>query len=273
MSKGIFEVCDESEVPQGTRIYGTRFVDETKVTDEGKEMLKSRLVSQNYNDKNALQIPIKSPTISRMGQRIGLTLIAIGTKKNVKRRKRAFLRDVKQAYTQAKSKLEREIFLRPVPEMNLPSGKVLKALKVLYGMPEAGLHWFLTFESHHTKKLDMYQATADKCLFFKKDDAEPVPNVVIVQVDDALGAGSEDFLQLEDEESANFITKPRRTFEDGSKYLFNGFWLEKEGDGFFMHQEDTMDEICKPNSEKEAISVRAKYLPTRFILHCKHIGI
>jgi hypothetical protein len=37
-------------------------------------------------------------------------------------------------------------------------------LKPLYGIPEAGTHWFSTYYSHYTKKLVMVISTYDLCL-------------------------------------------------------------------------------------------------------------
>jgi len=132
----VFKVLDRSDVPLGTRIYGTRWVDSLKKKEDGSFKEKSRLVAQNYRDYHARKIPTKAPTISKLGQRIALCIAAMNPEGQ------AYLRDVTQAYTQSKSELERDVFLEPPPEMNLPSGKVLLAVKPLYGVPESGLHWF-----------------------------------------------------------------------------------------------------------------------------------
>lgn len=61
--RNVFKVVDESTVPHGTRIYGSRWVDVLKSSD-GKSIEKSRLVAQNFRDKGAADIPTKSPTVS-----------------------------------------------------------------------------------------------------------------------------------------------------------------------------------------------------------------
>ena len=51
LTKGAFELAHESEVPVGTRIFGSRFVDEVKNSGTAKVFEKSRLVVQAYNDQ------------------------------------------------------------------------------------------------------------------------------------------------------------------------------------------------------------------------------
>ena len=72
-----------------------------------------------------------------------------------------FTRDIKEAYTQANSELERIIYLKLVAEMKLEEGIILVAAKPLYGIQEAGLHWYLTYLAHHVKFFGMKQATVD----------------------------------------------------------------------------------------------------------------
>ena len=112
------------------------FVDEVKYNVYGNPNNKSRLVSQNFKDAGAKNLFIRAPTISRIGERVGFSLIAMKSKCN------AFSKDVRQAYTQSAYEIERNIYLEPIPEMELPGNKVLKAKKPLYGIPEAGLFWF-----------------------------------------------------------------------------------------------------------------------------------
>ena len=51
LEKGVFQVIDRNSVPQGTRIFNSRFVDEIKNKDTEKAFQKSRLVVQAYNDQ------------------------------------------------------------------------------------------------------------------------------------------------------------------------------------------------------------------------------
>lgn len=62
LQEGTFKIVKRASVPDGTRIYGTRFVD-TVQSVNGVSSYKSRLISQNYNDKEATCISTKVPTI------------------------------------------------------------------------------------------------------------------------------------------------------------------------------------------------------------------
>jgi hypothetical protein len=68
-----------------------------------------------------------------------------------------YVRDVTMAYTQSATTLERQVFLQAPSEMGLPRDQVLLCLRPLYGIPEAGLYWFLTYIDHHLKYLEMKQ--------------------------------------------------------------------------------------------------------------------
>ncbi len=91
--------------------------------------------------------------------------------------------------------------------MHLAPGKILLALKPLYGVPESGLHWFITYRDHHVKKLGMKQCIVDPCILFKQASSRnSLPNVTVLQVDDSFGTGDAEFLAKEELESKSFRT-------------------------------------------------------------------
>lgn len=138
MDNGTFLPVPEDSVPANTRVFGSRFVDELKRVDLGT-LFKSRLVAQNYGDEGAAGIAPKAPTVQSFSQRLMFLLAAsvMGTK--------PFLRDISQAYLQSDTSLEREVCIYPPPELGLPDETVLKVMKPLYGIPESGLRWYLTY--------------------------------------------------------------------------------------------------------------------------------
>lgn len=113
-----------SDVPAGTRVFGSRFIDQVKGAGEMMRK-KSRLVAQNYRDEDAGRIATKAPTIQRSSQRALLCLAASlpGTE--------IFSRDVTQAYVQATKPLERPVYIKAPPEMGLPEDTVLLVVKPL----------------------------------------------------------------------------------------------------------------------------------------------
>jgi hypothetical protein len=50
LKKGVFAVVTDSDVPQGVRIFNSRFVNKIKHPNTNKAFEKSRLVVQAYND-------------------------------------------------------------------------------------------------------------------------------------------------------------------------------------------------------------------------------
>ena len=85
------------------------------------------------------------------------------------------LRDITQAYPQSTSRLNRRIYAYPPKEIvnELPKGTVFWVVIPLYGIPEAGAHWYGTYEKHYRVKLEMEQSTYDPCLMVTKDPHSP----------------------------------------------------------------------------------------------------
>ena len=116
-----------------------QFVDEIKNPRIDTTFEKSRLVVQAYNNEEKDLVLNQSPTIQRVSQRLILCIAAMGLHDS-----HLYLRDILQAYVQSATKLNREFYVRPPRELQdkLGIGKdsVLKVLKPLYGVPEAGNH-------------------------------------------------------------------------------------------------------------------------------------
>jgi hypothetical protein len=66
LEKGVFETVNISDVPEGVRIFNSRFVDEVKNAGTDKAFEKSRLVVQAYNDQGKDLILTQSPTIQHV---------------------------------------------------------------------------------------------------------------------------------------------------------------------------------------------------------------
>lgn len=88
---------------------------------------------------------------------------------------------------------------------------MLEVLRPLYGIPEAGTHWFKTYHDHHTVRLGLTVSSFDPCLMFSAQA------IVGLQTDDSLFSGTEDYITLEEEkrQSAGFPAKPIQRLEKG----------------------------------------------------------
>jgi hypothetical protein len=65
-----------------------------------------------------------------------------------------------------------------------PPGTIIIVRKPLYGIPEAGTHWWATYYKHHKEKLLMTTSSYDPCLLITtKKEAF---GVVGMQTDDTL---------------------------------------------------------------------------------------
>jgi hypothetical protein len=94
LEKGVFEIVKLIDVPKGTRLFNSRFVDEIKNPGTDSAFEKSRLVVQAYNDNEKELVITQSPTIQRVSQRLILCIATIKIKDNI----HLYLRDISQVY-------------------------------------------------------------------------------------------------------------------------------------------------------------------------------
>jgi hypothetical protein len=137
-----------------------------------------------------------------------------------------YLRDISQAYVQSVTKLNRDFFIVAPDELTsllgIAKGSVVKVVKPLYGVPEAGNHWFKTYHSHHTRELNMTQSTYDPCLLYRLEGTEF--GVVGLQTDDTLFLADPRFAMAEQSmlEKAQFLAKERECLSTETPLKFNG---------------------------------------------------
>lgn len=60
---------------------------------------------------------------------------------------------------------------------------VLKVVRPLYGIPESGLNWYLTYLYHHVGWIPMNRTKMDPLLLVRKT-GEVVEGIIYLQVDD-----------------------------------------------------------------------------------------
>lgn len=232
IATGVFRFIQHDPIKHaGVRIFSSRFVDEVK----GKTTVpyeKSRLVIQCFGDDGKLEILTQSPTIQRVSQRL---IIALAPSL-ILRGLRLLVRDITQAYTQASTLLQRLILSRPPRELQdqLPKGTLLWILKALYGIPEAGTHWYNTYHNHHIEKLRMVTSTYDHCLLVT---TQPETfGLIGLQTDDTLILATPAFADLEASKllEAKLKAKDRDILSPSSPITFNGGTLTMEGDSVIL---------------------------------------
>jgi hypothetical protein len=256
LERKVFEIVHESDITPTARIFKSRFVDEVKFHGTDKAYEKSRLVVQAYNDDDKKGILTQSPTIQRVSQRILLAVALLLPNMKV------CLRDISQAYTQSTTSLIRDIYIRAPAEMNVPEGYLLRVCRPLYGIPEAGTHWFHTYHKHHTTALAMTSSTFDPCLLFT--DSSDGFGMVGLQTDDSLMAGDDAFYSKEETalKTAKFLAKPRENLTADHRLNFNGYVLTFD-DGITITQDRQIEKITplrpdEPVSKADFIAQRAR---------------
>lgn len=75
LANGTFIPIPREKIPEGTRILGSRFIDQLKNVVHGLRR-KSRIVAQNYGHQECTTIFTKARTVHRLPQRIPLILSA-----------------------------------------------------------------------------------------------------------------------------------------------------------------------------------------------------
>lgn len=245
---GTFKPTQLSDVPHSTRIFGCRFVDELKKV--GAQLKKkSRLVAQNYSDIGATCIPTKAPTVQRYSQRTALS-IAVSSP-----HMESYTRDITQAYVQSNTMLERNVYIKAPPELDLPDGFVLKVVKPLYGIPESGLHWYLTYLTHHLDTLHMTRSKSDPCVLIKRSKGQ-LEGLILLQVDDTLGLGTTNFMEEEQHHSQAFRCKPR-TRLSAIPTTFNGITITSHDNMIKIQQTEKIMKLKPATTDKEFASQRA----------------
>jgi hypothetical protein len=195
VGRGVFRFEQyDKRLHSGIRIFKSRLVREVKGKTT-KPYEKSRLVIQGYQDHGKEAILTQSPTIQRCSQRLMMSLAPV----LVQRGMSVELRDITQAYPQAQTDLKRTILAHLPTELvhRYPKGTLLHVIKPLYGIAEAGVHWWTTYHGHHCKELDMATSTYDPCLLITSSDTS-IFGIVGMQTDDTLIIETPKFLSLEE---------------------------------------------------------------------------
>lgn len=131
--------------------------------------------------------------------------------------------NVSQTYMQSGMELLREVYIRPMSELDLPPGTVLLLLRPLYGLPDAGDYCHATFERHMQRYLSMKQKFGDLALLFKHVNGQ-LMGLTSKYVDDSLLAGTSELKPLNEHTGANFPSSSASS----SHFAFSGIELTKK---------------------------------------------
>jgi Reverse transcriptase (RNA-dependent DNA polymerase) len=202
VERGTWKAVLKSEIPPDANILRGRFVLTIKVAGTDKELFKARYVARGFNDIGKARPIHDSPVSKAESTRMILSLAAIFGF-------RVSSADVTQAYIQSAHNLTRDVFLDPEGVIELPADHVLKLLKPLSGLCDAGDHWARTYRELLKEDLKLKPTVSDPALFFKAI-GERLEGLYATYVDDLLTAGTPGFLVRTTLTERKFESKPRR---------------------------------------------------------------
>lgn len=168
------------QVPdQGQPKISTRWI----YTSKNSQTFKARLVARGFQDKDAENLRNDSPTCSKEGLRVALAIMASNhwVCKSM---------DIKTAFLQSK-KLERQVYLNPPKEANVPQGYIWKLSKCVYGLTDASRSWYLTLREELMKS-GAIASKYDQAIFTWHFENK-LQGIIATHVDDFCFAGSEIF--------------------------------------------------------------------------------
>src|SRR6266567_7664258 len=92
--------------------------------------------------------------------------------------------------------LNREFYIRPPRELPIDNDLILKVLKPLYGVLEAGNYWFKIYYAYYIKNLNMTQLTYNLYLLY----SNKLFGIVGLQTDNMLFLTDKTFIDIEENE-------------------------------------------------------------------------
>lgn len=167
---------EELLLPQGANLVTTKWVFTVKLKVDGTiERFKARLVARGFSQQHGIDYTETfAPTVRMDTLRLFLATVA-------KQGKECWQFDIKNAFTE--SYLKEDIYLKPPVGVKVKTGNVLKVLRSLYGLKQAGRDWNLLLKGFLVE-IGFVQSRADPCLFTHKGRGISL----LVYVDDIAAA-------------------------------------------------------------------------------------
>ena len=210
-ANGTYEVVFKEDVPSDANILGGRFVLSIKNKNTKEEVAKARFVVQGHRDKDKNQLVHTSTNLRHHSIRLLTALAAVFGL-------RIWSQDVTQAYLQSADQLMRDVYIRPAKEFRLNENQLLRLLKPLYGLTDAGDYWDATMTNHLKNDLGMSQTSLDISLFFKMIRGK-LAGMSGMYVDDGIHAGNDEFFKTLRQDSRKIQVEATR---NGRIYIRGG---------------------------------------------------
>jgi hypothetical protein len=222
---------EEFIAPDGANVVSTKWVFDIKRLVTGEtERFKARLVARGFSQQYGVDyVETFSPTVRMDTLRMFLAFVA---KEDLECRQY----DIKNAFTE--SHLKEQIFLQPPQGVTVKKGHVLRALRSLYGLKQAGRNWSLLLKEFLIK-IGFKQSLADPCLYVHHERGI----YLLVYVDD-IPAAARERSQLDwfyTELSMRFTAKD---LEEIHKILGVRITRDRKNHTIYMDQELYLKTVC-----------------------------
>ncbi|KAI0996955.1 hypothetical protein K3495_g11229 [Podosphaera aphanis] len=173
VANGTWEEC---LLPKDANLVSTKWVFTIKTHADGiTERFKARLVARGFSQEYGVDYTETfAPTVRMDTLRLFLAIIARNDLE-------CSHFDIKSAFTEAK--LKEQIFLSPPEGVPVKSGRVLRAVRSLYGLKQAGRDWSLLLKDFLLNN-KFKQSLADPCLYLNQSKRL----WLLVYVDDIVAA-------------------------------------------------------------------------------------
>ena len=195
------------------------------VTYKG-DKIKARIVARGFQERQS--VPSDSPTVAKTAFRCTLA-IAARNQWTIKST------DIKSAFLQGQD-IDRDVFLKPPKEANVPPGVIWKLNKSLYGLHDGARQFYLSLKEE-LLRLGCVMSSVEPSLFFYFKEGK-LSGVLVSHIDDFLHAGDESFEHdILQPLGKRFL--PGRLEEREFKYV--GFNVVQDDDGISISMTEYVD--------------------------------
>ncbi|XP_057302644.1 uncharacterized protein LOC130636814 [Hydractinia symbiolongicarpus] len=204
-----------------------KLFDVVRQVPDDKQIVKARLVVRGFEEEHKLQRD--SPTAAKDTLRM---FFGIAACKNWN----CVALDVKSAFLQGHT-IDRDVYVTPPKEANVPDGFTWKLVKVIYGLNDAPRNWYFSVRQT-LLKLKAEQSTVDKALFYWKDTDNNLCGIFIMHVDDFVLAGNKIF-------EASIMSQLIKTYKVGkieeTNFKYIGINISQDGGNITMDQKQYVE--------------------------------
>jgi hypothetical protein len=234
VDQGVFQYVDK--LPRGGKLIRTFYTLRQVMDANGKPVkFKARLVANGKAQPDDTYDMVSSPTAQRKSSSVIFAIAAA-----YKRRVSQF--DVPGAYLQCKVSDTSTMKVPPNLYVKLPSNRIAKLLKYLYGLKQSGREWNDTLTKYMVSQ-GYTVCEHDPCIYIKRKGDHF--HILDAHVDDILSCATD--TDLEERFFANLCARfGECTRKSGDSFTYLGMLVEHKADGsIFLSQPGYIDKILK----------------------------